>query len=409
MRDKKKQEKQRVKMANDDISEEIEQENEVDDKASLLEKQMANADFDNNSNFTVQKKQTNYRKIIIIGGSVVGILLLIGIVLYFIGFFDSKTTQQNDKTSKNIQSKTKQTINEVPQKPKYQFKIKDINKQRINKKLSILTKNEIIEEEIYAPSKVIKEIEVPEKSTEEIINKPTEENKNIPNKDTNNNVVADDVVVDDVVVDEIVKSETIVKKEEKNELKNELKDEKEYTDITQNINNSLENNEKNIEIKSEIKDDTSKEIPKVIEKIVKEDINKNEMEKEQNIVVDENILKESEEKKKKIIVVDENILNEVEKQNNIISTTSEQKDFLKFIHIATIKQNLYLSFLKRLREFDNRISVCRNNLNQIQVFLGPFDYDDDREIILDKIQKNFLNKSFSIDLTQEEFDKRCNF
>ena len=116
-------------------------------------------------------------------------------------------------------------------------------------------------------------------------------------------------------------------------------------------------------------------------------------------------------------IANENIVDVIEEavENKISKTTPIQEDilkgksFLKFAQIATIKQHLYLSFLHQIREIDKRISVCRNDLNVIQIFVGPFENDEDRKEVLNKINQHIVHDAFAIDFTQEEFDKRCNF
>ena len=93
------------------------------------------------------------------------------------------------------------------------------------------------------------------------------------------------------------------------------------------------------------------------------------------------------------------------------TTTNEEidsgKSFLKLIQVATIKQTLYLSYLNKVNKIDKRISVCRNNDNDIQVFIGPFQNSAERKIVLDGIHTQIAQDAFIVDFTQKEFDNRC--
>ena len=92
----------------------------------------------------------------IIGGGVIGAILLIAIVLYFFGVFDEEPVKAESVNKQKTETKVPAVQTpEIPKKPTYKFKVKDINKKRLNKKLSILTKDEIIEEK--------KAVEVPNK------------------------------------------------------------------------------------------------------------------------------------------------------------------------------------------------------------------------------------------------------
>jgi ribosome recycling factor len=57
-----------------------------------------------------------------------------------------------------------------------------------------------------------------------------------------------------------------------------------------------------------------------------------------------------------------------------------------------------------------RISICKNELGRTAVYIGPFETEDSQKNIIKLIHKE--QKSLKIDLsniTQEEFNLRCNF
>jgi hypothetical protein len=95
------------------------------------------AEDKNSDTNDLQTKQTKLQKILIITVGVLGAILLLGIILYFFGVFDPPPAQNSDLNN------TKDA--NVSLKPKkYIFKIEDINKQRLNKRLKLLTKYEIL-------------------------------------------------------------------------------------------------------------------------------------------------------------------------------------------------------------------------------------------------------------------------
>ena len=94
----------------------------------------------------------------------------------------------------------------------------------------------------------------------------------------------------------------------------------------------------------------------------------------------------------------------VEEQDEII----EQSSFLAFIKVETNNTLLYKSFIDKIEAVDNNIQLCRDNNNTVEVLLGTYS-EEKRDEVLKKLQKSFKNESYKIDLTQEEFDKRCNY
>jgi len=93
-------------------------------------------------------KRRKLKKIIIIVGGVFGTVILAGVVLYFMGFFEPKVVKkvhlskdELDKRKRNI------TINTSPKKKNITFNMSQINEKRLDKKLTLLTKYEILEDE----------------------------------------------------------------------------------------------------------------------------------------------------------------------------------------------------------------------------------------------------------------------
>jgi len=93
-------------------------------------------------------KNAKLKKIIIIVGALFGMVILVGIILFFMGTFDptkieqpidTNTTKPKDNDSVHIKSKMK--------KKNINFTINKINTKRLNRKLNLLTKYEILEED----------------------------------------------------------------------------------------------------------------------------------------------------------------------------------------------------------------------------------------------------------------------
>lgn len=103
-------------------------------------------------------------KIIIIAiASLLLIVIIAALVMYFTGMFDEPQTEKGTQTQKEAKTKeikTKDDVNVVQyrEKPDFDFKITDINKNRLNARLATLTKYEILdEEEIQAQEAAQKE------------------------------------------------------------------------------------------------------------------------------------------------------------------------------------------------------------------------------------------------------------
>ena len=95
-------------------------------------------DMEEDEENPIQKKQNKIQKILIIVAGVLGAILVIGLILYFFGFFDPEEKPKTEMTTETME------INITKEPEKYIFASKDINIDRLNGKLRILTKYEII-------------------------------------------------------------------------------------------------------------------------------------------------------------------------------------------------------------------------------------------------------------------------
>lgn len=87
---------------------------------------------------------------------------------------------------------------------------------------------------------------------------------------------------------------------------------------------------------------------------------------------------------------------------------SNENMFLKFVHIPTYKKVLYKSELTKIKDIDARINPCRNTKNDIEIFIGPVDDENQYNTIVDALNQKVNYKNIKmLELTQEEFEERC--
>ena len=80
-----------------------------------------------------------------------------------------------------------------------------------------------------------------------------------------------------------------------------------------------------------------------------------------------------------------------------------------FVNVAKIKGELYKSYLDRITAINTNIKLCRDNLNRIEIYYGPFEENSARSELYKKLQENGIENSYEVELTKEEFDRRCNY
>ena len=103
--------------------------------------------------------------------------------------------------------------------------------------------------------------------------------------------------------------------------------------------------------------------------------------------------------------------NIVENKKSIEESTSNNSDvlFLKLINVAKIKGVLYKKYLEKATSLDPNIHLCRDDLNRIELYYGPFETLDSREVLLNRLIKNGFSQAYELEMTKEEFDARCNY
>ena len=160
---------------------------------------------------------------------------------------------------------------------------------------------------------------------------------------------------------------------------------------------------------------------------------KEEIKKEENsIVSSEDNKKEEiskieeikEDKKEEIISEKKDIAtstsNEIKTQNETSNINSNSKKeettkitesltFVKLINVAKIKGDLNKKYFDKVIEVNANVLLCRDDENIIELYYGPFLEDEIRDNLLSKLIKNGFKEAYSLEMTKEEFDKRCNY
>ncbi len=117
----------------------------------------------------------------------------------------------------------------------------------------------------------------------------------------------------------------------------------------------------------------------------------------------------------KIKNVDSNSVNETTntkqavKNEKVNKDTNKNNQFLLFISVAKIKGVLYKKYLDKIVAVNPDIKLCRDDENRIELYYGPFEKNEDRANLLNKLISNKFNEAYELEFTQEEYDKRCNY
>ena len=100
---------------------------------------------------------------------------------------------------------------------------------------------------------------------------------------------------------------------------------------------------------------------------------------------------------------------------NSTTTTSQveevKKDdkFLKLINVARIEGNLTKRFFDSVVAVDGGVLLCRDDENLIELYYGPFLDDEARDMLYRNLRNSGFTEAYTLELTKEEFDKRCNY
>lgn len=88
---------------------------------------------------------------------------------------------------------------------------------------------------------------------------------------------------------------------------------------------------------------------------------------------------------------------------------TESLTFVKLINVAKIKGDLNKKYFDKVIEVNANVLLCRDDENIIELYYGPFLEDEIRDNLLSKLIKNGFKEAYSLEMTKEEFDKRCNY
>ena len=283
----------------------------------------------------VKPKKSILPKILIGIVGVLILLLIIGALLYFTGFFAPKEppvkVEQKEVTPVVVE-KVETTDNG------YKFDVKDINSKKLNEQLANLTNKNVHTEK-------------------------TEEKEN-----------------EKKLIEEQKQKEDELLKNQENEL----------------LKQKAQLEEKKLELE--------KEKAQLEEMKQQAAVLKNELETNSSNNVVEGIPSKATEKTK--IVAD---------TKEVINTKQQDKDvnknnqFLLFISVAKIKGVLYKKYLDKIVAINPNVKLCRDDKNRIEIYYGPFEKNEDRTELLNKLINNKFNEAYELEFTQEEYDKRCNY
>ena len=101
-------------------------------------------------------------------------------------------------------------------------------------------------------------------------------------------------------------------------------------------------------------------------------------------------------------------INSISKKEETTKIT-ESLTFVKLINVAKIKGDLNKKYFDKVIEVNANVLLCRDDENIIELYYGPFLEDEIRDNLLSKLIKNGFKEAYSLEMTKEEFDKRCNY
>lgn len=329
---------------------------ETDDENSI--NSIENEDFDEEP---VQKKKPKIFKILTIAIAALSLVLTIGTVLYLTGFFDEEQPKkQTELKAKPLKIEQKEEID-----------ISNIDKKKLNQKLQMLTKTEILnKEELEAEERKIAE---EKKKEEEAKQKAIEEEKR---KEEERKALEKEALEKEKQL--LIQRQEAIKKEQEEFLRLQEEIKKEIEQKRKELLNELNGNKN-------IKESSSTSVNEIINNAISTTSKQTQEMQEQSI--------------------EEPIANEISSNNDEMNSNL----FLSFINVAIINGNLQKSFLDKIEEFDKKISLCRDSKNRIEIYFGPYDSNEQREKVFTNLVENGFKDSFLVDFTKEEYEKRCNY
>lgn len=263
-------------------------------------------------------KAKKLKKIIIIIGGLITLTLIIAIIMYMMGMFDPEPIKEPKDI--NTSEKIKNNIEVIKYKPskKIDFKMSDINVERLNSKLELLTKYQILtQEELEAQAQEEKQRIIQLKKEQELI-EFAKQNKEEP-----------------LIVEE-------------------KQSPKESTSHTVAEVKTIENEEQ--------------PTPNISETSVQKPVENTHI--------------------------------------NMIEPTNK----LKFVLVNSLKYKLFKELVLKTNSKQARISICNNDNGKTQIFIGPFENEELQIKMNSLIRESTENIDTLIaNITQKEFDTKCNF
>jgi ABC-type multidrug transport system fused ATPase/permease subunit len=131
-------------------------------------------------NLSEEEKKQAKLKIIIIGiGGLIVFTILIGVVLFFLGVFDppEEIAPKQTTNKKKISTRESVKITSRTRQKQIKFSISQINTKRLNKKLKLLTKYEILEEDAIEKLKAIEKEKAYKRQQQERLDRFARNNK----------------------------------------------------------------------------------------------------------------------------------------------------------------------------------------------------------------------------------------
>lgn len=179
-----------------------------------------------------------------------------------------------------------------------------------------------------------------------------------------------------------------------------LEEEKKLSPVFNLVNNLKDKEEIKKEEKSIVssEDNKKEEISKIEE--IKED-------KKEEIISEKKDIATSTSNETKTQNETSNINSNSKKEET--TKTTESLTFVKLINVAKIKGDLNKKYFDKVIEVNANVLLCRDDENIIELYYGPFLEDEIRDNLLSKLIKNGFKEAYSLEMTKEEFDKRCNY
>lgn len=90
-------------------------------------------------------------------------------------------------------------------------------------------------------------------------------------------------------------------------------------------------------------------------------------------------------------------------------TETSNPTFIKLINVAKIKGKLKKNFLDKVISISPNVHLCRDEENIIELYFGPFSDDETRKELYNKLVSKGFKEAYELEMTQEAFDKSCNY